>query len=72
MNNASIIECAAEEREYLRSNLCPDCKCSGFLEGPSGGECVNIKCANPCCGSEFNIGPLSAQRISEPGPLGKP
>lgn len=41
---------------------CPDCGGDRFLEGPSGGMCVNLKCAN--CGSKFNFAPsLGAHRI---------
>lgn len=49
----------------LKSSVCPDCGCGKFLRGPQGGECVNIKCANRKCGSEFNVGPITAayQRI---------
>jgi len=62
-------DCTKDESELLRLGFCPDCKREGFLEGPHGGLCVNIMCANPKCGSRFNIGPMSAQRISDPSPL---
>lgn len=36
--------------------------CSGneFLEGPHGGMSVNIKCANPECGAQYNVTPGAA------------
>jgi hypothetical protein len=60
-----------EELEWLRKEQCPDCRSyRGFLRGPRAGLAVNVKCANPECGSRFNVGPLllGAQRISEPMP----
>ncbi len=44
---------------------CPDCGGEKFLPGPRGGLSMNIKCANPDCGSEFNICPTmrSVERI---------
>ena len=63
-----LTDCTKEESHCIRGNVCPDCNGLGFLKGPEGGLCVNIKCANPDCGSRFNIGPLSAQRISVPRP----
>jgi len=62
-------DCTKEEKALLELNICPDCKEIRFLEGPHGGFCVNIMCANQACGSRFNIGPLFCQRISEPMPL---
>ncbi len=38
---------------------CPDCKGHDFKEGPHGGLSVNIKCANPKCGSGFNVCPIN-------------
>ena len=64
-----IQDCTKEEREFLKKNICPDCKWMALLEGPHGGLCVNVKCGNPRCGSRFNVGPLTLQRISEPSPL---
>jgi len=49
--------------------ICPDCKGSGFLEGPHGGCSVNIKCKNPECGSMFNVSPWFCERISNASPL---
>lgn len=42
----------------IATNHCPDCGGDGFYEGPSGGLSTNIKCANPECGSEFNVTPM--------------
>lgn len=52
---------------------CLDCGCKKFRHGPGGGVAQNIKCANPKCGSEYNIfyvpgGPFLDMRISEPMP----
>lgn len=46
------------------TNGCPDCQSDNFLEGPSGGMCVNVKCEN--CGHTFNIFPMlgAGHRIS--------
>jgi hypothetical protein len=44
---------------------CPDCSGHEFLEGPSGGACTNICCANSICQNAFNVGPfMQVQRIS--------
>lgn len=71
-----IEHCTKEETDFLKKNICPDCKWMGFLEGPHGGLCVNVMCNNPRCGSRFNIGPLTSaglcfgvDRISDPSPL---
>jgi hypothetical protein len=46
----------------LNRGECPDCGGKKFLEGPHGGNCVNIECAD--CGSKFNIClPWFAERI---------
>ncbi len=47
----------------LKRGLCPDCLASkSMLEGPHGGDSVNIKCKE--CGSEFNVClPFFAERI---------
>ena len=44
---------------------CPDCGGEKFLPGPRGGLAMNIKCANPACGSKFNVCPVmrSIERI---------
>jgi hypothetical protein len=50
---------------YMRkTNRCPDCGSSDFIEGPSGGMCTNIMCAG--CGAKFNMSPFGAERIGEP------
>jgi len=57
-----------EEMKIFRTGYCPDCKIGKFLEGPSGGNSINVKCDNPKCGSTFNDGqPLSVQRIPDSG-----
>lgn len=47
---------------------CPDCGGTEFLEGPSAGCMVNIRCANSSCNSEFSTlavpGARELQRIS--------
>ena len=43
------INSMTQKDEYLR---CPDCQ-GKFLEGPSGGCCVNFKCED--CGNRFNV-----------------
>jgi len=45
----------SDKAEYT----CPDCKGHDFKEGPHGGLSVNIKCANPKCGSGFNVCPIT-------------
>ena len=35
---------------------CPDCGCSEWLQGPSGGAAINMKCN--ACESVFNVGML--------------
>lgn len=51
-----------EGRKEFFDNGCPDCGSTKFLEGPSGGMCVNFKCAT--CGSKFNdMGPFGVERI---------
>lgn len=57
----------------IEENTCPDCQQTGFLEGPHGGMSVNIMCANPVCGSEFNVASYDGKivfcdRISSPSP----
>jgi hypothetical protein len=48
---------------------CPDCESGYFLEGPSGGGSINVKCDNKNCGSKFNLMvPLCIDRISDPSP----
>ena len=40
---------------------CEVCDCDEFLEGPHGGLCTNIKCAQ--CSAEYNYGPGIMERI---------
>jgi len=51
-----------EQEEYLlqclNANQCPDCKQSGFLEGPSAGIMTNVECKH--CGKRFNYCPPCA------------
>ena len=55
----------SEEAE-MEKGLCPWCGASdGFLRGPEAGMCTNIKCANPNCGAEFNVGPLTGRLLKE-------
>jgi len=34
---------------------CPDCGQENFYEGPHGGLCVNLECANPACTTRINV-----------------
>ena len=53
-----------QEEKKLKNNTCPDCGGKNFLKGPCGGLAVNVKCANPKCGSKFNIcWPFLPERI---------
>jgi len=36
------------------NGVCPDCGSTRFYEGPEGGICVNIMCADEKCSSKFN------------------
>lgn len=36
---------------------CPGCGGTEIYEGPSGGACQNICCANQACQRAFNLGP---------------
>jgi hypothetical protein len=49
--------CTKEEIVLLRKCCCPICLKTTLLEGPHGGEYVNVKCSR--CGSEWNIAPLN-------------
>ena len=40
------------DRDTFFKNGCPDCGSNDFLEGPSGGLSINIKCAK--CDHKFN------------------
>ena len=53
----ALIFRSPEVKEAQAGYTCPDCKGHEFWEGPHGGLSVNIKCANPKCGSEFNVCP---------------
>lgn len=45
------------ERDQIRAGICPDCAVeASLLEGPSGGNCVNLTCRE--CGSRFNVAQL--------------
>ena len=59
-----IDEVTKKEWKKIKKGKCPDCGSDKWYEGPSGGMCTNYTCANPDCGSKFNISPFSAQRIS--------
>lgn len=60
---------SADEIAEMIRDKCPDCGGSGFLAGPCGGLSQNIKCANPQCGSRFNVmGPFGVERISSVSP----
>jgi hypothetical protein len=40
--------------KWVEFGVCPDCASTDqWQEGPSGGSCMNIRCAG--CGSKFNI-----------------
>ena len=67
-NNCSEIceKVEQDSRKLLKimfeNECCPDCGCKQLIEGPSGGACTNVKCAD--CGHWFNIGfPLFVERI---------
>lgn len=49
--------------------VCPDCGGGQWHEGPSGGMCVNIRCANEACHTKLNVmmlpGLVRAQRIGK-------
>lgn len=57
---------------------CPDCGSTDFFMGPQGGLAQNVMCANPNCGSRFNLAPFDdgvwcsspfmIDRISDPSP----
>lgn len=56
------------ERVAIGSGRCPDCGGTQFLAGSSAGYSEDVRCANPECGSEFNVcPPYLAERISTPG-----
>ena len=46
------------QKAFYGEGKCPDCGAKEhFLKGPEAGMSINIKCANPECGSEFNVCP---------------
>jgi LSD1 subclass zinc finger protein len=49
------------KKALLQRAYCPDCETRTLLKGPEGGLCRNVKCST--CGAEFNVGPVSAERI---------
>ncbi len=54
----------------LKQGMCPDCGGATWLAGPEGGCAQNWMCANPRCGSRFNLWlRWFAERIPEPSPL---
>ena len=56
-----------KSEKSINEGYCPDCGNTTFLEGPHGGEAVNIRCK--FCGSEFNfVYPFEAQRIDRDMP----
>ena len=59
-----INEVTKKEWKEIQKGRCPDCGNDKWLEGPSGGGSTNYKCANPDCGSKFNISAFHAERIS--------
>jgi hypothetical protein len=48
-------EPTTEQAAELKTGHCCFCHGSDFLEGPSGGMSVNVKCANKDCGAKFNL-----------------
>jgi hypothetical protein len=54
--------------ELIRQDKCPDCLGTEWMQGLSAGMSQNTCCANPDCGSRFNLMPFGAERISEPQP----
>jgi hypothetical protein len=44
--------------DWFKENKCPICHHEGFYEGPHGGACVNIQCANESCCAWFNLLPM--------------
>ena len=60
-----IEDVKANEEKLLKQSICPDCLGMEFLEGPCGGNSVNVMCANEECQARFNIcGPFTPQRLS--------
>jgi hypothetical protein len=44
-------------RVFYREGKMPCCGSEEYYEGPSGGLCTNIKCAN--CGMRWNVAPAA-------------
>lgn len=44
---------------------CPDCKQTKFYEGPEGGTCINIECANPTCRTRLNVASIPGHPLYE-------
>lgn len=59
-------DCDERETRLLYQGFCPACEKARLLEGPHGGLCVNVLCAN--CGAKWNVGPVTCQflEFSEP------
>jgi hypothetical protein len=53
------------DEEWVKSNVCPDCREEGFYEGPSGGASQNIICANHACQARFNVTPFGIDRVGD-------
>jgi hypothetical protein len=49
--------------EIVNLGILPCCGGTEFYEGPHGGMNVNIKCANPACGQEWNIAAFNGSII---------
>ncbi len=50
------------KKMLLQRGYCPDCATQTLLRGPEGGLCQNVKCSK--CEAEFNVGPITAERIT--------
>jgi len=49
-------------KHIMKFKTCPDCGCSQFYEGPSGGMSTNIQCLG--CAHKFNNTPgIALERI---------
>lgn len=57
------------ELGFIEKSSCPDCAGDKLLAGPTAGLAQNVMCANPACGSRFNIlGFFGVERISDAKP----
>lgn len=54
------------------SKGCPDCGCRRYFEGPAGGACINVMCAD--CQQWFNLCTFdgTAERLNAKGPNKEP